>query len=545
MTKLLSKLPQLINSETTSSLAGLDFKIDGISKTLLQKNFNSLAALAIAYNSKNKFNKLAITIEKPITVIDFLNSLADYDFQTCAFLEKIALAFNIDFSCTDIPSLVWCGNIVNNLINPNDEIELSIKLQELFVSLSLSKEYRDVSIRDLRTNLNASIDNLDEDLGVNKETIQTYLGIAFSSNSQINNFSKWFDYKTFTEMANNNQPINSITEAIELLKNGQIQNSPAIINFIKEKYIKTQTDNDDVVNEYKSSIVLAIVMDKMGFSEIDKYNNLALNLFARIKNIPTILAEKSPVSQITNILNKYDKEAEKIANQILREVSALTEKEQQTEIEKKALTLENYTKKQLNSFNKIIDKKLIEITKTMEFLMKNFHRKAGFAKLETQLELIAEQYNVNLYTKEEKHLAIVRIQKNILKLLEKLHDRYNELNKCKDVFANVRKKMGLNLDIEDVVFDKKLIGTLQLVTGPFHERIIKDFYKLVKADPRLTLCTRFRPRNLTFTISELKERSLLTADNKMKNILNAHHLSPSQLEKYNQDKLEDQLFLEK
>jgi len=177
----------------------------------------------------------------------------------------------------------------------------------------------------------------------------------------------------------------------------------------------------------------------------------------------------------------------------------------------------------------------------MDYLSKILTKKSKIAKAEGYLEMLAEEYKVELTTIDEQQNTTLRLLDNVTLLFDAVHDRYDEISRCKDVFKKLRAKMGTNLDIAEENFDSATIGDTSHIAKTYQERVIKDFYLLVKADPKLTLTTKFRNRNDIFRMAELKERAMLTAglSNEFYSLLQGIELTTSQKGKYEQDKIKE------
>ena len=125
---------------------------------------------------------------------------------------------------------------------------------------------------------------------------------------------------------------------------------------------------------------------------------------------------------------------------------------------------------------------------------------------------------------------------------EEINNRYDEITRAKKFFTQIRKKMGTNLDIEDVAFDKEFLGKKGNLVSPYIESLIKSFYKLLKADPKLKTDKRYRAATGPFRVATLNNR--VKADEnaapELSSIFSPVKLSPAKKAEYEaEQELED------
>jgi hypothetical protein len=201
-------------------------------------------------------------------------------------------------------------------------------------------------------------------------------------------------------------------------------------------------------------------------------------------------------------------------------------------------------KRALSTYHKITDKKLLDLTKTLETLVKFRARKSSFPKAEEKLDEIAKEFGVELITPDQEKTTKTRFYANVDKVIDAVNVRFDELTRSKVIFTKLRKKMGTNLDVEDLDFNKELLGTLKNVVTPYTEKIIKDFYRLIKADPKLKTTARYRHKTPTMMMATMNDR--LKADPEasveLSALFGALKLTSSQAAKYAEDKILDEEF---
>ncbi|MBQ8793015.1 MAG: hypothetical protein IJZ62_05390 [Clostridia bacterium] len=553
MAKLLNKIPQLIKSKDSSSLDEYNFAITYPTKAVMQRNFSSLKELALAYKYDDTFNDVLSSITKPMTIEEFIEEISKRDNEVGYFLKDSALRINIAPESQDVAHLVWASCIIADITG-----EASEDVNNLFFSLSKSFIYKNISPIKMREEINDYFSNLTETFDLNASAIKNYLSAAFTSNKMAQ--SRWIDYSTFKEIEiNKNLQLGGLQAVVNALENGTFDDYNAVYEYIKNEYLWNQPKasegycDNEYERDYKASIALSCLADALDIQEKDDYNSLGFNLLSRINSLPEALTEVHPLSQTTSIINRYDQEAEKLVESLLKGVLVFTtdNKTSLTNIaqaQREAVPeicenenfddLNSYTKKQLSTFTKIADKKLQSLRETMHRLTKILTKKSKLAKSEEELELLAQEYKVELTTIDEQQNTTLRLLDNVTLLFDAVHDRYDEISRSKEVFKKLRDKMGTNLDITEESFDNTTIGDTSYIAKSYQEKIIKDFYKLVKTDPKLNLATKFRIKNDTFRMAELKERALLSSgfSDEFYSLLQAIKLTPSQREKYEEDK---------
>ncbi|MBO5394327.1 MAG: hypothetical protein J6A28_00285 [Clostridia bacterium] len=560
MSNLIQELPSLVSSVDTNALNSYKFSFDPITASIMQNNFSTIDRLTIAYDEPKYFKEFGEGLSNPTTISTLLLKLrADKSRNENAiiadYLEKVARTFSLDTSSIDIVKLVWTANIVNSLGDKNPKMEEY--LSDLFLSLQFSSAYKDSRITEARAHILEIFENdINPDLAksyfnVDVEKAQSYLGVAFTTNPEVQDCKKWYDYKTFEEIKDiENVEISNVSDLVEKLKTSSVANYSSAYNFIKTNYLNS-TDptsarycGDELEKEYKATLILITITKQLGYGEMDKNNQIGFNLLARIENLPKLMAQKNPLLNASNILIGFKNQANIIADEIVHGINAETDDEKEEQAQDGTLDAAAYTKKQLDVFAKVVDKHRLELVGTLSTLVKYRERKANFAKGEENLMSLAKQLGVTLITAEEEPVAKIRYIRNADLLIDIVNKRFDELGRAKEVFKKIRKKMGTSLDIANISFDKAFLGKTAAIASPYIEGLIKSFYKLVDADPKLKSNVKYRRRTPTFTMASMDER--VKADNtisaELATVFMSVKLTPSQAAKYEEDKILEEAF---
>ena len=564
MTKLLNDISQIIYSNNHESTKEYNFEYGDVTEAIMERNFKTLESLPIAYTYNEKYDEFAASIKKPISIEDLLFYLSEKDDSLFVFLNDCFDLLKFNSKSKQIPEFLFAACMINDITKLNTE-----NINDLFLSLAHSPAYQNTELGKLRENITPLTKELNKDAAlfedslINKKQIKNYLNIAFISNISAKNPSNWINYRDYSKINTSSiQKTSSLKDALMLLeKEVSTENAISVYNFLKENYLSSANKNSagycnsELERDYKASIMLASLIDNLGLEEKSEYQSIGYNLLARIKNIPAIIEEKYLLTQATSTINKFDKDAESLVREMLKGTlsfidtdktiisniketitSPITEKQI---TEQKYDDKETYTKKQLDSFEKIVENKLNQLAKTISILTKNINRKSNFEKYENSLDLLSEEFGVELTTIDEQPKASTRSHANTILLIDAINDRYDQLGRTISIFEKIRNKLKLETNIGDIEFDKKLLGHLTHICGNYQEQVIRDFYRLVDTDPLLHTNNKFRSKPAAITIAQLKERAWLT-DNiskEFKEIIQASTLSSSQQEKYNQNKI--------
>lgn len=581
---ILSKIPAMLDSTNGAVMSPFRYKVDKATKGFMQLNCSTIDRMAVGFDYSSQYDDFANSLKNPTTVDKFIELVRKQNVLVADYLEKVVRSFNVDRSETNIVELVWAANITNSLGDKDERMEQN--LSDLLFSLRMSPAYKNVSPMQLRGNIchmfEAEIneERAEDLLEVDAEQAQTYLGVAFMENPRAKDLTKWYDYRTFEplQLGSINE-ITSLTELKEALASGDVESYVAAYDYIKANFLN-QTDpkhpgfcENELVKDYKATVIIATMVQKMGLNVLDENNTLGFNLLTRIKNIPIALEQESPMLAVSSEINQMEKEAKAVAfKEVLnthKETPTLDEKDEvdltkeleelqgdltgvvkeknDIDIEEElndTLDSQEYIKKQLATYHKLTDKKLLGLTKDLEILVKFRGRKSSFAKAEEKLAQMAEEFNIELITPEQEKNTKTRFYANVDALIDAVNERFDELTRSKVIFTKIRKKMGTNLDIEDLVFDKALLGSLANVVTPYVEKVIKDFYRLIKADPKLKTNARYRQKTPTMMMATMHERVKADPNTtpEIASLFGTFKLTPSQAVKYSEDKILDEEF---
>lgn len=585
---ILSKIPAMLDSTNGTVMSPFRTKIDKATKGFMQLNCSTIDRMAVGFDYSSMFDDFANSLKNPTSVGDFIRLVRKENVLVADYLERVVKSFNIDRSETNIVELVWAANIANTLGDKDERMENY--LSDLLFSLRMSPAYKNVSPMELRGNIchmfEAEIneDRAEDLLEVDAEQAQTYLGVAFTENPQTRDYKTWFDYQTFEPIKLGALPtISSLADLKEALASGKVESYAAAYDYIKDNFLNS-TDpkhpgycENELVKDYKATVIIATMVNKMGLEVLDEGNTVGFNLLTKIKNIPLALEQEHPLLAVSSEINQMEKEAKMVA---FREVIETDKEEptldQQQKVDlteelkelqgdmtgivpeendinldeeigqdaEKVLDSQDYIKKQLSTYHKITDKKLLDLTKTLETLVKFRGRKSSFPKAEEKLTEIAEEFGVELITPAQEKVAKTRFYANVDAVIDAVNERFDELTRSKVIFTKLRKKMGTNLDVEDLDFNKELLGTLKNVVTPYTEKIIKDFYRLIKADPKLKTTAKYRHKTPTMMMATMSDRIKAdpTASPEIASLFGALKLTPSQASKYAEDKILDEEF---
>ena len=585
---ILSKIPAMLDSTNGAVMSPFRTKIDKATKGFMQLNCSTIDRMAVGFDYSSLYDDFANSLKNPTSVGDFIKLVRKQNVLVADYLERVVKSFNVDRSETNIVELVWAANIANALGDKDERMENN--LSDLLFSLRMSPAYKNVSPIELRGNIchmfEAEINEsrADDLLDVDAQQAQTYLGVAFTENPQTKDFNKWFDYQTFKPIELGSLPtISSLTELKTALASGKVESYAAAYDYIKDNFLNA-TDpkhpgycENDLVKDYKATVIIASMVNKMGINVLDEGNTVGFNLLTKIKNIPLALEQENPLLAVSSEINQMEKEAKIVAfHEVIetdKEEPTLDEKQkvdlteelkdlqedmtgiapEKNDVEldqeigenaEKILNSQEYIKKQLATYHKITDKKLLDLTKTLETLVKFRERKSSFPKAEEKLAEIAEEFSVELITPAEEKVTKTRFYANVDAVIDAVNERFDELTRSKVIFTKLRKKMGTNLDVEDLDFNKELLGTLKNVVTPYTEKIIKDFYRLIKADPKLKTTAKYRHKTPTMMMATMSDRIKADPDTtpEIASLFSSLKLTPSQIAKYEEDKILDEEF---
>ena len=567
MATLLQNLPSLISSVDSHALDSYKFSFDSVTQGIMQNNFSSIDRMAISYDNPKYFKDFGEQLTNPTSISLLIQKLRqgkkEENTLVANYLERVAKTFSLDMASSDIVKLVWASNIVNNLGDKDPRMEEL--LSDLFLSLQFSSAYKDARITEARAHILEMFDNdMNEDLAesyfdINPQQAQNYLGVAYTTNSNAKDYTKWYDYKTFKEINSfDSVEIKNTEDLKKALASATVSGYKAACDYIKTNFLNS-TDpksarycENDLVKEYKATIILTILTEQLKFGALDVNNAIGFNLLARIENLPILMAEKNPLIAVSNLIGEFKDQASGIATAILHEKESEQEntdtettstEEVPAEVDK-SLNQEEYTKQQLSVFSKIVDKNRLELVDTLSRLVKCRERKSNFAKGEKALLSTAKKLGVTLVSEQEQPTAKTRYLQNVDLLIEAVNKRFDELGRAKEVFKKVRKKMGADLNIDDIEFNKAFLGKTSAIVSPYIEKLIKSFYKTIETDPLLKTNVKYRRKTPTLTIATMDERVKQdeNASEEISTIFDSVKLTPSQTAKYQADKLLDEQF---
>lgn len=555
MSSILQNLPNIVMSMDGGALSPFNLHFSDPTIGFMKKNISTIDRMAVGFDYSSKFDDFAESLSHPTSIGSFINKVREEDVFVADYLEKVVKTFSIDKSLTTIVDLVWAANLTNTLGEQDTRMEML--LSDLLFSLQHSTAYKNVNPMEVRGRILEMFENdIDEDLAesyfdVDAEQAQRYLGVAYTDNDNTKDITKWYDYRSFKEITSFDAfEINNEEDLKLALSTSSVSAYRAASIYIKKTYLSSTDPNhpgycaDELEREYKATLILSSLAHEYGFGDFDENNSVGFNLLARLKNIPELMQEKNPLISVSDVIHEMKQEASLLTKtEILKEEPVEKKPEENTEDEQAeeqtpVLTSEEYTKKQLSTFNKFIDKKRLEIVSTLDFLVKTRGTKSNFKKIEARLATIAADYGVELLTAEDEKNTKDRIDANIDLLIPAVNKRFDELGRAKEIFKIVRRKMGTNLDLDGIAFDKELLGKNVNVVSPYQEGLIRSFYKAIQADPTLKSDAVYRRRTQTFTMANIDER--VKADDstapELSSVFRAFKLTPTKEAQYEEDK---------
>ncbi|MBQ8909134.1 MAG: hypothetical protein IJY90_02470 [Clostridia bacterium] len=548
MTNLISKIPQLLAGKATPTLNDYNYAIDDTTKAIMQKGFVSLGNMGLAYSHDNSFDEFAATIDKPMKIATFIDELSIEDFDVAVYLETVAHSLNVNLSSTDLARFIWAANIINSI--KNDDELLGEKLNGLFLSLQHAPAYKKTQPATLRESIVDFTKNINADkLGVNAQQIKNYLAISHMTARAEQELAKWIDFSTFTELSVGETKISSIQDAFAALQSGKIADFAGVSTFVKQAYLSTDDASkpgyceNALVQEYKANIILAALAEKLNLTDIDQDDTIGLNVLSRIKNIPALLAETRPLAEISGQIQKYQQDALAVAAEMTQPSTAQVSSASAPTTQIAQTSAARYTKQQLDMFNRIADKKLADLTKLMGFLTKKLNQKSKFDETEQEIIGLFAEFKVPMITEDELPITRYRVHDNVSHLLKAVQARYNEIIRCKELLARIRKKKKTDLNLEDVEFNKKFLGNTVFISGAYQEKVIRDYYRFIDEDPILKSNKTCRLATPTNAMARLQERAFTTGvSQELSDIFSAIRLTPAQQARFEQDKIEEQQF---
>ncbi|MBP3344870.1 MAG: hypothetical protein J6K97_01545 [Clostridia bacterium] len=508
MQSFIQTIPSLITSEDNSLFEGYNLGSDLISSGYLQNDYSTYNnmyigqraevlsmsdALSMSYadifDGESTFGKLT-EIQKPMTIADFIEKVKTtakdvaIGMQLADYLIKVAHTLHFDMASTDIATLVWGAQITNKLGENDPEREKY--LNDIFYSTIKSPAYKGQTPLEAKTKILEKFEN-----DVNRDLAQSYLGIQFMTNPEVAaNPDTWFNYKKFEEISEfEDVKIENRKELFEALSTENVSSYKAAIDYVKDTYLSSEDKTNpaycenELVKDYKATLIVSELANKVVGEDFDKDNEIGFNLCSKVANIPALLTKQNPIMGMSSTINKYDREAGKIA-------------------------------------------KIIGGTKKVKIV----NRKAYITKQFSMLEkLIEKAYKscIKKPAKAKKNPSFVgETSKEELRIL-----------KLKRIFQMIRKRKGADLEIITEEQFKKILGTSEYEnTSVDLKEIINKLYSLVAADPVLKAdpeTAHYRIKTAAYIMEDIASRG--NEDTDLEFIFKAHKLTPAQKVKYEID----------
>ncbi len=497
MEKLIHILPKLITNEDTQWLRKIVKDPDDLTRFIVEHFNTKLYRLSIMKRASFKYDSYGNEINDNTSIEDLINAVEKHHSENQSFAKLLEeLNSRIDCNGKSASSILWASSILNNLEGHN--INQNIISEAFFTVLSTMSE-SEKNINDLRNELLTLVEN-DKKL---EQIANTSLVSSLIMNPNVQESNIFYDFNTFTKIENDTSiEIKSKQDLFDALYD--LDNYNACIEYIKNVYLNEIDPTLDGFCEndnhrtYKALIIAAALASETykHDDEFDKDNNIGHNLVADIYKLRRVINKEHIYSEITNKVNGLEYSAGRIASEILgRELEVAKKQDRIFNLPKsqfKTGNAEDYIKNNLNAFGKLIKPNLdytLDLLNTIKTLKKKYQAKAKYRKSERTEETInflAKELNVEFIPNETISPKEQLMQK--LDILENVCDnRHRDLSRIEDIYKQVKTKQKTNLDIENVEFDKKLLGKNVALKTDLHEKAIKEFFKLVELDKSISI----------------------------------------------------------
>lgn len=495
MEKLIHILPNLITNEDSTWLQKAIKNPDYLSQFIMRHNKSYVSTLSVMRRGRFREHMLGETINDNSTVDELITAIEETNPVGRGFAELLEdLKTRVNCEGKSATSLVWAASILNTLEDRNVSADILTAAFYSIANTRLGGEKKSVSalIEELR-----DLVSTDKKLA---EATETSLSYSFVKNAEVQESDSWYDFNTFEEIEpSEGVEIHSTNQLYAALKD--LKNYSTVIDYVKKTYLSEDDPRKDgyCKNEdekhYKALIIVsALASDRYQFDEeFDTNNTIGFNITADILELRDKIYHEHILDGISNKLNSLESAAGRIVAAILgREVEVLPDK--RTVILPKGMvkvgSYEDYIKNNLNSFEKLIQPNMsytLDLLNSIDRMQQKYQDKAyrGSEKVEETLAFIAGELDVDLIAKDSELAPKERLMQNLDMLYTAANDRYSELDRMMSIYKQVRSKQKTNLDIEDVEFNKSLLGKHGVIATAGHEGAIKEYYRILSADPIL------------------------------------------------------------
>ena len=468
---------------------------DYLSQFIMRHNKSYVSTLSVMRRGRFREHMLGETINDNSTVDELITAIEETNPVGRGFAELLEnLKTRVDCEGKSATSLVWAASILNTLEDRNVSADILTAAFYSIANTRLGGEKKSVSalIEELR-----DLVSTDKKLA---EATETSLSYSFVKNAEVQESDSWYDFNTFEEIElSEGVEIHSTNQLYAALKD--LKNYSTVIDYVKKTYLSEDDPRKDgyCKNEdekhYKALIIVsALASDRYQFDEeFDTNNTIGFNITADILELRDKIDHEHILDGISNKLNSLESAAGRIVAAILgREVEVLPDK--RTVILPKGMvkvgSYEDYIKNNLNSFEKLIQPNMsytLDLLNSIDRMQQKYQDKAyrGSEKVEETLAFIAGELDVDLIAKDSELAPKERLMQNLDMLYTAANDRYSELDRMMSIYKQVRSKQKTNLDIEDVEFNKSLLGKHGVIATAGHEGAIKEYYRILSADPIL------------------------------------------------------------
>ncbi len=511
MEKIIHILPKLITNEDSQWLRKIVKDPDGLSRYIV-KNFNTkLYLLSIMKRASYNADMLGGQINDNSSVdelIDATKNLPETE-EISILLEE--LKNRVDCNEKSATSIIWAASILNNLEELNVDQEA---INKVFFAVAATLVNSQKNISDLREELTSLVSGDEKLARITKSSLVTSL----VENPKVQKSDIYYDFNTFKEIQNDTEiEIKSKEDLFEAL--ATLDNYDACVNYIKKEYLSEkdpsldgycENDNDRTYKALIITIALASEVYKHN-AEFDKDNNIGFNMIANIYKLRDNIKNEHIFAEISNKINGLEFAAGRIATQILgRELEIGKKQDRIFNLPKemfKTGNAEDYIKNNLNAFGKLIKTNLdysLDLLNTIKNIKKKYQAKSNYRKSERTEETInflAKELDVNLMSDSNILTPLGTLMENLNTLENACDEKHKQLSRFEDIYKKVKTKQKTNLKIQDVKFDKRLLGKNVALKTEYHENLIKEIYKLVELDANYAIKG---DKNKTFYIASPK-----------------------------------------
>lgn len=459
-------------------------------------------------------------------LINKLNdSNIDYYTEVATFIQNnLQIVKGINLKNKSVASIIWASTIykhISDAINHlgiddmNDSFEIcALHLTQAISEHVISKIPKDFTIEKVKE----EVYEIFKDTEFMQE-VKDYFATAYIKNDEWENeehLDSWYDFEKFESIIISNQAtaVDSNDSLIEALKKPTCESYQQAIEYVRNTYFAESENNfgadAEILSQYKALITVATLATDVVSENSDQFNNIAYNLISKIISTKEMLENSIGRSSIVikasqayeEILTSITKDAKIVAHNISGN-EAEVEESLVSENNGEILAEESLTKTKavgkvapkfkgakktliqqyLQYFTKkgqIVSQKAQQYNTIANMLDAIIAKKSYSSKDEDFITLVSNELSLSIELASPSTIPnkLERVKHNAQLLLPEIEREYDQLSAIGSVYDQVRKTFGDNLDIQEVPFDKDVLGKTR--TRPQYEKIIKTYYQLVE-----------------------------------------------------------------